>query len=44
MKKYNTPELEIVEIDNDVITTSVNTGMAGPNETDITTERNDWWS
>ena len=44
MKKYNTPEIEIVDLA-DVIVTSVNLGESAKDEGDILTSdnRNDWW-
>lgn len=45
MKKYIVPELEVMEI-NDVITTSVNIGEAGKNETGFMgsgDRNNDFW-
>ena len=44
MKKYNTPEIEIVDLA-DVIVTSIETGDAGKDEGTILQpgDRNDWW-
>ena len=44
MKKYNNPEIEIVDLA-DVIVTSVETGVASKDEGAILTpgDRNDWW-
>ena len=44
MKKYNTPEIEIVDLA-DVIVTSVEIGESAKDEGAILTpgDRNDWW-